>query len=44
MRDMLAMNVGLAVHVLEKGKTLAESMREGIAAVNAGQGGRFIHA
>ena len=44
MRDMLAMNVGLAVHVLERGKTLAESMREGIAAVNAGQGRRFIHA
>ncbi|UZP66962.1 anthranilate phosphoribosyltransferase [Desulfovibrio mangrovi] len=44
MREMLILNVGVAVHLLEDGKELAQCMIMAREAVMAGVGGKVIHA
>ena len=44
MRDMVALNVGLGLFLLEACPTLDECMREARAAVDAGAAGKVLHA
>lgn len=41
MQDMLAFNVGLALHILKPTQSLEQSMKEAVAAVAGGAGKRF---
>ncbi|WBF69153.1 anthranilate phosphoribosyltransferase [Desulfovibrio subterraneus] len=44
MREMLVFNVGVAVHLLEDGRDMAQCMTMARDAVMAGAGGKVIHA
>lgn len=44
MREMLALNVGLGIYLMESNLELAECMHAARAAVNSAAGRRFIHA
>lgn len=44
MRDMLALNLGVCLHLLEDGLELPAAMDKARAAVAAGAGGKLIHA
>jgi anthranilate phosphoribosyltransferase/anthranilate synthase/phosphoribosyltransferase len=44
MREMLIFNVGVAVHLLEDGRDMAQCMTMARDAVMAGAGGKVIHA
>ena len=44
MLDMVALNVGLAIYLLEDGLDLAEAMRRAREAVRAGAGREVLHA
>lgn len=44
MRDMLVLNVGLALHLLEPGLALSDAMTAARLALAAGAGGKVLHA
>ena len=44
MRDMVALNAGLAIFLVEQGATLDECMAKGRAAVESAAGKGFVHA
>ena len=44
MRDMVALNAGLAIFLVEQGATLDECMAKGRAAVEQAAGRGFVHA